>query len=695
MRRNFPPYRYRALLLAATAMTFSMSAARAQWTAPTTEELKMTSQPQVSGASAVYLDRDELIEGVPRIYTVYAKIKVLDEAGKKFGEVSLHYPTDTNHSGYSVTDIQGRTIHADGTIIPFTGQAEDKLIENEQGVKVAAKVFSLPDVQVGSILEYRYKIHYDETVSMTPYWMVQSELYTRKAHFLWKPAGNELMKTTAGTGYGPPQRGGGGDSDGPKVPPSVLAWAPFLPKDAEVKQSNMPGGMTGLNAGARTLELNIHDIPALPKEEYMPPYESLAYRVNFYYSAYHGQEEFWKGEGATWSKAEDVFIGSDSAIAEAVQSIVGLSDPQELKLKKIYASVMNLENTDFTPDHGVAGDKAEGQGMAKSAAEIWRNKKGNSNQIAELFVALARAAQLKAYVMAVPDRGEHIFLPGYLSLSQLTDKIAIVSVGGRDQFFDPGERYCAYGHLAWHHSLDHGLRQMEGGETSIAQETPGEAYKDSRTQRAADLTMDKDGSVSGPLTLIFTGSPALEWRQRALTTDDAGIRSSLKTAVEHMLPAGMNVQVISIDKLTDYESPLTIHLTAKGNLGSNTGKQIILPADPFEATAVATFSQEKREQPIYFHYGSSLLDAMRVKFPAGFTVESVPAVDKGQYLTSAVYSLTSESTPTSVTIRHAFDITDILFSAKEYLELRGFYSKMEQKSHESVVLKIPATAAGN
>ena len=644
----------------------------------------------------MYLDRDELIEGVPRILTVYARIKVLNEAGKRFGDVQLHFPADSNSAGYTVNDIQGRTIQPDGTVIPFAGKSDDKLIENSRGVEVPVKVFSMPGVQAGSIIEYRYKIHYDETVSMVPNWIVQTELFTRKAHFLWKPTSTEFMKTAGGPVNGPPQRGGSGDagSDAPKTPPSVLAWASILPKDAEVKQTRAPGGITGLNAGARTLELTMHDIPALPKEEYMPPFESLAYRVYFYYSAYESVAEFWKGEGAAWSKAEDAFIGPDPTIRDGVQSIVASSDSQGQKLKKIYAAVMALENTDFTPGPG-ASDKAADQGMAKSAANIWQSKKGNSNQLAELFVSMARAASLKAYVMAVPNRGDHIFAPGYLSLGQLADKIAIVSVDGKEQFFDPGERYCSYGHLAWQHMVAHGIRQVEGGDISITQETPGEPYSASKTQRVADLTLDKDGSVSGPLTLIFTGSPALDWRQKALATDDAGLRSSLKTSMENLLPAGMDVQVAAIEKLTDYENPFTVRFTVKGNLGSNTGKRLVLPGDLFEARATPSFPHEKRELPVYFHYGYSLQDVMRVKFPTGFSIESMPAADKGQYLTSAAYSLTSESTPDSVTVRRIFNITDIVFPVKEYPELRSFYSKMEQKNQESVVLKTPAGAAGN
>jgi hypothetical protein len=58
------------------------SAARAQFTAPTKEELTMTSQPEVPGAPAVYLYREEDTEDKYHSWSKYARIKVLSEAGR-------------------------------------------------------------------------------------------------------------------------------------------------------------------------------------------------------------------------------------------------------------------------------------------------------------------------------------------------------------------------------------------------------------------------------------------------------------------------------------------------------------------------------------------------------------------------------------------------------------------------------------
>ena len=38
-------------------------------------------------------------------------------------------------------------------------------------------------------------------------------------------------------------------------------------------------------------------------------------------------------------------------------------------------------------------------------------------------------------------------------MGQLDDIIVVVNVDGKDQFFDPGSRYCPYGHLEWKHTF--------------------------------------------------------------------------------------------------------------------------------------------------------------------------------------------------------------------------------------------------
>src|ERR1700733_7892311 len=121
----------------------------AQWTVPTPEELSMTSQPEVPGAAAVYLFREETTDDKLHFFSIYVRLKVLTERGKEFSNVEVEHHHVQGGGGDTVNAGAGRTIHPDGSVVPFTGKPFDKLIEKGQNVKYMAKVFTLPDVEVG------------------------------------------------------------------------------------------------------------------------------------------------------------------------------------------------------------------------------------------------------------------------------------------------------------------------------------------------------------------------------------------------------------------------------------------------------------------------------------------------------------------------------------------------------------------
>lgn len=643
---------------------------------PTPEELSMTSQPEVPGAAAVYLYREQITEDHLHVMHVYERLKVLTESGKKYANVELGYSSSFGNGNVSIDEIEGRTIHPDGTVIPFTGKPYQKLVEKTRGAKYMAKVFTLPDVEVGSIIEYRYDQRLDDNYFMAPSWYIQSDLYTRKAHYLWRPTSEPLIT-----------------NDGHQNLTNAIAWAPILPVGAELQHTTLPPP-NSFTPGQQTFELNVHDIPPVPNEDYMPPTSSLSYRVLFYYTPYRNGLDFWKNEGKYWSKMHDKFIGPGPGVEAAVKDLTTPTDTQDQKLRKFYAAVMKLENTDFTREHSNAEEKAAGSKPIRSTDDVWERKRGSSDQLSDLFVAMARAAGMKAYVAAVTNRDRNVFLLSYLSLGQLDDDLAIVNVDGKEQYFDPGSRFCPYGQLAWKHSFAEGLRQDDDG-TEVAK-APGEPYTASRIQRVGDLKMDEHGVASGKVRITYIGAYALYWRQRSLRGDATSLEHDLRTSVEELLPAGMDVKVASIEKLADYEQPLQVEFTVQGEIGSSTGKRLIIPADIFEVNAKPSFPHEKREIPVYFDYASLSQDAVRVSFPASLKVESMPSSDNTRLQGLAAYDISVASTPTSVTVRHNYSLGTIIFLPKEYSELRTFYSKMETDNQGSIVLiSAPATAGSS
>ena len=149
------------------------------------EELKMTSEPQAPGAPAIILfhqvDRDDNFR-TPHEDN-YFRIKILTEEGRKYADVEIPYFKESGDTGV----IRARTIRPDGTIVNFDGKVFTKTIVKAKGLKYQAKTFTLPDVQVGSIIEYYYTEDLREKNIFDSHWILSHELFTRSAKFSLKP----------------------------------------------------------------------------------------------------------------------------------------------------------------------------------------------------------------------------------------------------------------------------------------------------------------------------------------------------------------------------------------------------------------------------------------------------------------------------------------------------------------------------
>ncbi|MGD0648730.1 MAG: DUF3857 domain-containing protein, partial [Acidobacteriaceae bacterium] len=283
----------------AVAVSGVACAQQASFIAPTPEELSMTALPGYPGAAAVVLNREETTKDDLHAAFHYERIKILTKDGEKYANVELPFVSVAQNS-YSNTgddktlgEIAGRTIHADGTIIPFTGKPYLKVLEKDKDVKVQERVFTLPDVEVGSIIEYRYATQIADNIYEAPDWYIQGELYVKQAHYVWYPTSQEL-ETGRGTA-------------------TTITWFPILPAGVKIERRDIPHTQFTTQP-IQVFELTIKDVPPEVKEAYMPPIASFSYRVLFNYTAEHSAADWWKDEGKDWSKGMDSFADPNSEL---------------------------------------------------------------------------------------------------------------------------------------------------------------------------------------------------------------------------------------------------------------------------------------------------------------------------------------------------------------------------------------------
>lgn len=621
--------------------------AKTDWQQPTVDELKMTSYAADPNAPAVYLFREETDDADDDSYKFYARIKIFTEKGRTmFSDIEIPYFTE----GVKVTDIEGRTIHPDGTVVPFIGKPYEKLLLKQGHIRIMAKVFSLPDVQIGSILEYRYKV---SAYIPTPEWLIQQQVPVLKAHYNFRP---DAHSTNLLSSFRLP--------DGDKL----------------VQEKN------------GSSDLTIENVPALPNEDFLPPLGKFAYRVNFYYSWVKTSDEYWRDTGEVWSKGCDQFAKVSGKIRDAVNGIVGPTDTDQQKVEKIYAALMKIENTSFTRERSEKENKAEHL-KVKTAQDIWAQQRGNGNEIALLFVAMVRAAGLKAYAAIVVDRNENLFDQNYLNWRQMDDDLAIVSINGHEVFFDPGQRYCEFAKLHWKHTWAGGIRQTDHGTEVFT--TPGPNYKDNTVSRSAQLTLDPDGHVHGVAFESMTGVEALAWRQIALETDEAGASKQFEDELQKSMPVGVQVKLNHFVSLTDFNMPLTAILNISGTMGTRTGKHLFLPAVFFESGNGPLFAATERKNPVDMHYPYQVKDQFTLILPSNFKVENLPKQDSFLLAQNGGYGAKFAASGNTFAYGRLLRVASFLYKTTEYPSLRGFFQKVGSDDQQQVVLKVgPSASAG-
>jgi hypothetical protein len=173
------------VLIVLVVAAFRSPAVSAGFQPVSAEELKMTKEPLAPGAAAIILfrqvDRDD--SGRTAHESDYFRIKILTEEGRKYADIEIPYFKGRTDVG----TIRARTIRPDGSIVDFDGKVFDKSIAKAKGLKYLAKTFTLPDVQVGSIIEYYYIIDLAENFVFDSHWILSDELFTKSARFSLKP----------------------------------------------------------------------------------------------------------------------------------------------------------------------------------------------------------------------------------------------------------------------------------------------------------------------------------------------------------------------------------------------------------------------------------------------------------------------------------------------------------------------------
>jgi transglutaminase-like putative cysteine protease len=625
--------------------------------APVPEELQMTGEPLAPGAPAILLyrriDRDD--NGRTSHEDNYFRIKILTEEGRKYADIEIPFFKESTN----VVNIHARTISPNGAITNFDGKVFDKNIVKAKGVKYLAKTFTLPAVQVGSILEYYYTFDFSEQYIYDSHWILSDELFTKSISCSLKPYQNSYV-------------------------PVSLRWNwQGLPPGAGTPQQDAKG----------IVHLTANNVPAFQTEDYMPPADEVRSRVDFIYSEDTYEKDpavYWRKKGKKLNDSLESFVGKHKAMEQAVAQIVSPSDTPEVKLQKIYSRVQQMRNTSYEVSKTTQEEKRENEKNINNVEDVWKQGYGNGVQLTWLFLGLVRAAGIEAYGVWASDRRHYFFNPGEMNPHKLDSNVVLVKLNGKDIYCDPGARFTPLGLLPWTETGVQGLRLDKDGGGWVRTELP--QSDESQIVRKANLKLSEDGDVEGTLKVTYTGLEALNRRVEERNADDTARKSFLEDEVKEYVPAASEVELTSKPdwNASDRSFSADFHMKVPGWV-AGAGRRALFPVGMFSAPEKHIFDHANRVHPIYIEFPFEKVDDITMELPQGWQVATVPkAQNEGGNVVA--YTLKVEDNKTTLHLQRMLHVNLLLMDQKYYASLRSFFQVVRTGDEQQVVLQ-PDTAS--
>jgi hypothetical protein len=645
-------------LLVAVLSASSYARAGDDWIPIPPEDLALKDNPKQPGADAMVLYRQVDIDQGNSAITNYVRIKIFTQEGvKKEGNVEIEY----NKSQEAIQGVRARTIQADGKITEFDGATLDKEIVKGPGRRYFAKTFSLPNVQPGCIIEFRYREQFSGYGYVYGHWVVQYDLFTRLARFSMKSR------------------------------PSSL---PLLTRSYRLYAENA----TIQRQGGGEFTLEVHDLPGIEEEPLMPSENSLRATVDFYYQDRDAPpnettDQFWKRIGKRWNDELEAFLGNKAVLGAEVRQDVNNDDSPEVKLRKIYARVLKIRNLNLEEKTSKKEQHEEDLKKNNDAEDVLKHGYGTTWQINALMVGLTRAAGLEAAEVHVSSRNERIFYPQRRATSDLTDVLVWVRADSKEYYLDPGSRYFPFSVLAWDEYATDGIRLTKDGCDMI--KTPDPQVSDASTTRRADLTIDPSASISGKLSIDFGRTESAYWRLDERDADEQGRKKALEDRIGQGLGAGSTFDISRVDNWDDVEKPLHIEGTVSTPSFAKTMEQrMLMPLEIFQNSESAFFQSEKRVNEIDFSYPYEAIDDIVVHVPPKFKTSAIP--DPKKISPGPVsYEISATPLPEGYEVKRHLVISGIRYPKTSYTGLRNFFSLAKTDDNAQLMLESDQAAKSN
>ena len=509
-------------------------------------------------------------------------VRILNARGRRFLNIAIPYNPDTE-----VQFIKARTISPDGRITVLkdediydvTFYPEYVFYSDQQ-----AKLFTLPAVEDGSVIEYRYRLNFG-MFTHWHYWHFQEEVPTLISRFtLIEPSEWDIHYRLYG-----------------------IDLQPYV-------DENPPRFKNTYTWEAR-------DVPPIKQEFGMPSMRERAARLVLSPIGV----ETWDDVAEWYFELSEPQIKAGSGVkALASRLIEGVIDDRE-KLRRIYEWVR--DNIRYIAVAiGIGGFEPH------PAEEILYNRYGDCKDMSTLICSLAREAGINARLALVstwPNGIPDTTLPSPLHFNHAI--VYCPDVNESNIWMDATAKGCPFGTLPW---FDQGLPVVVVNQNRKAQATPTPCSSPDHNHTRIEwrVTIDSTALASVEGMTIIRGAPAMELREELFVMSEDEQKQWLETWLAGRC-SGIVLDSFEFDGIEPVQDTLSISYFFQTShfMIHRSGEMILRPEAVMPFDLPDYFRSESRVHPIRFLYGIQNDMELIVELPDDWSLE-------GDFVADSVHS---------------------------------------------------------
>ena len=643
--------------LALAGILFSLTSAAADWRPVEPSELAQK-QPRIepaADAEAIFWDVriEDRVEGgsVSLQLTHYLRIKIFTPHGKEqFATVEI-----PRTGSRSLKDVAARTVKPDGSIVEVKKEAifERELV-SAKNLKMRGITFALPNLEVGDIIEYRYREIRDDEIADYMRLDFQREIPIWNVAYHLKPL--------------------------TQVPWGMRSLA-FQCEDRAFQKEK-----DGFYVASMT------NMPAFKEEPNMPPEGQLRAWMLIYYEAESklDAEKYWKDLGKRDFERYKPEMKADDAVKKmAAELAAGASTPEE-KVAAIDAfcrsKIRNLGSSAFP----MTADQKKAIKENRSPSDTLKQKAGWGNDVNLLFAAMLNSVGIEARMARIPDRGD-VFFNAQLPTTYFIKSFSVaVKLGEKWTFRDPSTPYLDKGMLRWEEEGQKALvSDPEGGVWAPTQYSEPAL---SKRERKATLALKPDGSLEGTVEYTYTGHAARAQKLRFEDMTPADREKDWKESLQARMSSA-EISDFAMSEIADPAKPLVVkHKVLIPNYATRTGKRLLLQPSFFQINASPRFPESARKWDIYFNYGWAEHDEVSIELPEGWTPDPLDIPGAMSLGTTGQYSVEVNKSPDGrrLVYRRSLDIgrgSPLLLRVSGYSQIKKVFDSIQDKDAVTASLR--------